>query len=567
MMMTREMFRKNGNTICDGTLLKEMAFGGVLWLERNKERVNQLNVFPVPDGDTGTNMLLTMRGAFSQISDVDEPHVGRMARRFADGALRNARGNSGVILSQIWAGAAQALADKELLTAPLVADACVSAVDMAYRAVEKPVEGTILTVSREIKEAVLSKAHRQNDLVLMLKTMVYAGRASLRRTPDHLPLLKKAGVVDSGGQGLVYILEGMLRALCGKDISAMTGADASAPHQTETWQEALIPEDEEGYGYDVQFLMHGSQMDVSKVRADIQAMGWSTLVVGDANLIKVHVHVHNPGEPLNYAIATGAEIDDIVVENMQRQYQQYVRAREGRQAATEEAFLPVEGVAVITVATGKGMHNLFTKQMGAAYVITGGQTMNPSTGDFLAAIDNLPNHEIILLPNNKNVLLSARQAAEQVQGKQVRVVPSATVPQGIAAMFEYQNARGAEPPADLGTTVEMMSEMLSLVVTGEITRATRDVEIDGLVVKAGQFIGLIDDVLKVAGDDLTQVALDLMRMADTRRHERVAVYYGDRVSEREARTLVGTLQETFPDLVFEVVNGGQPLYPYIFAIE
>ncbi|MCC6612198.1 MAG: DAK2 domain-containing protein [Anaerolineae bacterium] len=564
MAMTRAQFRENGNLICDGYLFKELAIGGVQWLDRNKEQVNQLNVFPVPDGDTGTNMLLTMRGAFDQIADIEEPHVGRLAKVFADGALRHARGNSGVILSQIWAGAARALEGHELLDAPSVADACVSAVDLAYRAVEKPVEGTILTVSRDIKDAVVQKTETQGDLVSVLKTMVFAGRSSLRRTPEMLPLLKKAGVVDSGGQGLVFILEGMLRALCGKDIMLVDSAMPVLGQQAESWQAALVPEDEEGYGYDVQFLMHGRDMDVARIREDINSMGWSTLVVGDSSLIKVHVHVHNPGEPLNYAITSGADIDDVVVENMHRQYQQYVQARAERE---QDAAITTDGIAVITVASGGGMKRLFTQELGAAYVITGGQTMNPSTGDFLSAIDRVANEEVILLPNNKNVLLSARQAAEQARHKRVRVVPSATLPQGIAAMFEYANASSMEPPASLDETTDMMTEMLSLVVTGEITRATRDVEIDGLEVRAGQFIGLIDDVLKVAGNDLTQVSRDLLRMADTHRYERVTLYYGEGVGESDARALVATLSDDFPDLEFEVIAGGQPLYPYIISLE
>ncbi len=577
MTITRAMFRESGNTVCDGYLLKRLAVGGVLWLERNKDRVNQLNVFPVPDGDTGTNMLLTMRGAWSQIANVEEQHVGKLARVFADGALRNARGNSGVILSQIWAGAAKALEGHETLTAPLLAQACIAAVEMAYRAVEKPVEGTILTVAREIKDAVLTRAEHEKDLVAMLKTMLYAGRTSLRRTPEKLPLLKKAGVVDSGGQGLVFIFEGMLRALCGKDVSApvtpivVNTPAAAVIQEGEAWEDALVPEDDEGYGYDVQFLMYGENMNIDKVREDIQAMGWSTLVVGDSNLIKVHVHVHNPGIPLNYAIESGADIDDIVVENMHRQYQQYVQARAEREGGSSPGSVmgaPVEGVAVITVASGKGIQRIFTEEMGAAYVITGGQTMNPSTGDFLSAIDALPNTEIILLPNNKNVVLSAKHAAEQAPGgKQIRVVASTTIPQGIAAMFEYQNSISGDPPASLDETVKSMMEMLSHMVTAEITRATRDVEIDDLKVKQGQFIGLINDVLAVAGDDITEVARELLHKADADRHERITIYYGDTSTERDARNLAEALAEEYDALDFEIVFGGQPLYPYMIAIE
>jgi uncharacterized protein len=581
MTITRAMFRESGNTVCDGYLLKRLAVGGVLWLERNKDRVNQLNVFPVPDGDTGTNMLLTMRGAWTAIANVEEQSVGALAKAFAKGALVNARGNSGVILSQIWAGAAKALEGHDKLTVPLLAQASIAAVDAAYNAVEKPVEGTILTVAREIKEAILLRAEHEKDLVAMLKTILYAGRASLRRTPDKLPLLKKAGVVDSGGQGLVFIFEGMLRALCGKDVSApvasvqiaMSTPLAAAPVKDgENWEDALAPDDEEGYGFDVQFLMHGENMDVDKIRADIQAMGWSTLVVGDPSLIKVHVHVHNPGVPLSYAIESGADIDDIVVENMHRQYQDYVQARAEREgesgAASNVMGAPVEGVAVITVASGKGIQRIFTEEMGAAYVITGGQTMNPSTGDFLAAIDALPNEEIILLPNNKNVVLSAKHAAEQApSGKRIRVVTSTTIPQGIAAMFEYHNAISSDPPASLEETANAMTDMLKQVVTGEITRATRDVEIDDLVVKQGQFIGLINDTLSVAGDDMIEVARALLHKADADRYERITLYYGDTATERDARKLADALAEEYDALDFEIVHGGQPLYPYMIAIE
>jgi uncharacterized protein len=574
MTMTRTMFRQSGNTYIDGILLKELAMGGVLWLERNKERVNQLNVFPVPDGDTGTNMMLTMRGAWEKIATIDEPHVGKLSKAFADGALRSARGNSGVILSQIWAGIAKALDGHEMLTAPLLMEASISAVDWAYRAVEKPVEGTILTVARAIKEAVVTRAKNETDLVAMLKIMVFAGRAALRKTPDMLPLLKKAGVVDSGGQGLVYIFEGMLRAICNKaltdDLSDPVLAIANPPAPSaagENWQEALVPDDEEGYGYDVQFLMHGSDMNVEKVRADIQAMGWSTLVVGDSDLIKVHVHVHNPGIPLGYAIESGADIDDIVVENMHRQYQQYVEARAGREGDSGLGA-PVEGTAVITVATGKGIQKLFAQELGAAYVITGGQTMNPSTGDFLSAIEKIPNGDIILLPNNKNVILAARQAAEQAGGeRRIRVVPSTTIPQGITAMFEYQNALSNDPQPSLDEIADSMIETLPLVVTGEITYATRDVEIDGIKVRSGQLIGLINDVLAVSGDDMEQLARDLLHKANADNHERITLYYGDDKTERDAQALADALAEEFDALEFEIVFGGQPLYPFMIAIE
>ena len=326
-MITRQAFRANDNGTVDGHLIKQLFGSGLAWLEINKDRVNQLNVFPVPDGDTGTNMWLTMRHAYNEIAHVEEPHIGRLSRAIADGTLRGARGNSGVILSQLFAGVAEALDGHETMDAELLALASKTAVDRAYRSVEKPVEGTILTVSREIMEAVVKNYQTTHDLIALLRRMVFAGRTSLRQTPELLPVLKKAGVVDSGGQGLVFIFEGMLRALCGRNVIAEAAAHAYSVPQM-VWQDAVAPEDEEGYGYDVQFLMRGERLSVENVKQALAEMGgWSTLVVGDPRLIKVHVHLHDPGQALSYAISSGASIDDIVVENMQEQYEHYVQER------------------------------------------------------------------------------------------------------------------------------------------------------------------------------------------------------------------------------------------------
>ncbi|MFN8377310.1 MAG: DAK2 domain-containing protein [Anaerolineae bacterium] len=565
MMITRQAFRANQNLAADGYLIKQLFGAGLMWLEQNKEAVNRLNVFPVPDGDTGTNMFLTMRHAYLEVAHMEETNVGKLARAMSNGALRGARGNSGVILSQLFAGTAAALDGHEHVTAPLLAEATRSAVEYAYKAVEKPVEGTILTVSRMMMESVQTNYSQDPDLIMLLKRMIVAGRVALRHTPDMLPVLKKAGVVDSGGAGLLYIFEGMLRALCGKPMEAVAVEEAPvAVQHEETWEDALVPEDELGYGYDVQFLMRGENMNIEHVRRDIQAMGWSTLVVGDNHLIKVHVHVHNPGEPLNYAIQSGASLDDIVVENMQRQYEDYVQARAGREG---EVAVEVTGPAVIAVAAGTGMKRVFLEQLGAASVISGGQTMNPSTGDFLNTIAMLPNDEIILLPNNKNVLLAARLAADSVAGRNVRVIPTISVPQGIAAMFEHQFITGSGAQFELDSVVEAMSTAATAVRTLEITNATRDVDIDDLSVKAGQYIGLIDDKMVVAGDDVETVTRDLLLKAGADKAERVTVYYGSDTTHRQAKALVETLIEQFSKAEFEIVEGGQPLYPYILSVE
>lgn len=546
---------------CDGLLLKELALGGLNWLDMNQERVNQLNVFPVPDGDTGTNMYLTMRKACEPLDGLQETHVGKVCKLIAAGALLGARGNSGVILSQWWRGMAEALENHAQFDAPIFAEACQNAVDRAYKAVVKPVEGTILTVTRQAMEAVVEKSRTEHDIYRLLDIKVNAAYDALQHTPDLLPVLKDAGVVDSGGQGWTYIIEGMLRQVRGETLRPVT-LDTGRGSPT-AWQTALTPADEEGYGYDVQFLMRGRAMNVEAVRQAIDEIGWSTLVVGDENLIKVHVHVHDPGVPISYAIRQGAELDDVVVENMQAQYQTYVDERAQRETGSAAVAL-VDGAAVITVAPSEALKTLFTRDLGAAYAIGGGQTMNPSTEDFLRAIKEVPNEEIILLPNNPNIILAARQAAGLAGEKQVRVVASRTLPQGIAAMIEYGNEREG---ANLDNLVGAMQSALAHVLTGEITTATRTVSLEGVSAREGQYIGLLDDKLTVAGDSIPEVAQSLLMSAAASTHELITLYYGQDVTPVEAQELAAALQIRFPGPEFQMVNGGQPLYPYIISVE
>lgn len=551
-----------GQQVCDGYMLKALTAAGLAWLEQNHEHVNQLNVFPVPDGDTGTNMLLTMRSAYEHIVSMDEGHIGIVGDAIARGALMGARGNSGVILSQLWQGFARAVRGHELLDATLLADAVTLAVDAGYDAVVQPVEGTILTVARAVKEAVLSTD--ETDLRVLLTVMVQAAKGALTTTPDLLPVLKKAGVVDSGGQGLVYVLEGMLRAVSGDDVISGNGHVLSN-YAAHTWQSALEPEDEEGYGYDVQFLMHGENLDVSAVRAAIEAMGWSTLVVGSETLIKVHVHVHDPGQPLSYAINTGAWIDDIVVENMQAQYETYVQERRANEGEDEtDAYIPDYAVAVVTVASGDGLHHVFKHDLHAAYVIAGGQTMNPSTEDFVRAIESVASDKIILLPNNTNIIMAARQAASLVSHKSVEVIPSKSLPQGISAMLAYTN----NPHLDsIEAVTAAMLDALEHAITGEITTATRDADFEGVTVKQGQYIGLLDGRLVASGTDLGSVMLSLLEQADAGEHELITLYYGAGVTEAQACEVVDALSEEFDEQEFDVVRGDQPLYPFIISVE
>ena len=553
----------NDPYLCDGHRFKWLVAAGLAWLEQHHQQVDALNVFPVPDGDTGKNMLWTMRSAYKDVAGIDEGHVGQVGDVVAHGALMGARGNSGVILSQIWQGFAKAIHDHEVIDAPLFVAACQSAVEAAYQAVTTPVEGTILTVCREATEALVKYVdeHQEKDLHKLLGVLVESAQVSVRHTPELLPVLKKAGVVDSGGQGLVYILQGMLRLVDGEAVMQPNGSGTI--EATQTWQQALEPEDDEGYGYDVQFLMHGQAMDVEKVRAEIDAMGWSTLVVGDDRLIKVHVHVHDPGQPISYAIGLGVSIDDVVVENMQDQYQHYVEKRQARETDPEHT-VEADVVAIISVASGAGLTGLFHSDLSAAHMIAGGQTMNPSTQDFLSAIDSLPNERIILLPNNKNVIMAAQQAASLARDKDVRVVTSRTLPQGISAMFGYANAVESD---NIDQIMNAMNEALDFVTSGEVTTATRDVEINGLQVRTGQYIGLLNGDLVVAGDDLADVMRDLLAQAIDDDSELVTCIYGDTVDEAAAQAVLDDLQPRFEDQEFELVAGNQPLYPFIISVE
>ncbi len=546
--------------ICDGNHLKWLISAGLAWLEHNRETVNRLNVFPVPDGDTGTNMTLTLRKAYQAVAEMTEPHAGIMAEHIARGALLGARGNSGVILSQLLSGFAVGIRGRDFFDTTQFAYALEKAVEAAYKAVIEPKEGTILTVARLAAQGGIEYAKTGDDLALMLERIIDEGKKALEQTPELLPVLKKAGVVDSGGQGLLYILEGMLRLLNEQPVFVADMPEYQS--DASDWENALEPEDEEGYGYDVQFLIHGEKLDVAKVRADIDAMGWSTLVVGDDQLIKVHVHVHDPGEPLSYAIRLGAFIDDVVVENMQQQYHEYVKARQEREAIEQPK--EVAGVAVITVVSGEGMRYLFKNDLDAAQVISGGQTMNPSAEDFLEAIQALSNTEIILLPNNRNIIMAAEQAANMAQGKTVRVVPTKTIPQGISAMLAYKNAG---ENASLEDVVQAMTAAIPLVTTAEVTFATRSVELDGITAREGQPIGLLEGKMVAAGQKLEDVVIEVLEKAQARQRDLVTLYYGSIVRAQDAEALAARLSEMFREQEFQIVFGGQPLYPYLISVE
>jgi DAK2 domain fusion protein YloV len=547
--------------LCEGRGLKRLMEAGLAWLEHNHQRVNALNVFPVPDGDTGTNMMLTMRSAYSEIVDNDTRHVGKIAQGIAHGALMGARGNSGVILSQIWRGFAREIEDLVAFNVQQFAVAMRRASDTAYKGVVKPVEGTILTVIRQAAEAAEIAAQSTDDLTEAFRMVVNRCHQAVQETPRLLQVLADAGVVDAGGEGLTVVLEGMLRYLRGEAIWMTEGVEAE-----DEFERALAPHTgEEEYNYDVQFIIKGHTLDVLLVREKIDAMGDSTLVVGDENTIKVHVHVDDPGLPISYGASQGTLLD-VVVENMHEQYQEFVRSRAAAAAApaTVPMIVPkqelVHGqVAVIAVAPGQGITQVF-ESLGVARVVAGGQTMNPSTEEILRAIEEVGTDRIIVLPNNKNIIMAAKNACE-LSSKQARVVPTRTVPQGVNALLML------DPDGELDDIVAGMETAAAEVATGEITTATRDVELDGVQVQVGQVLGLANGKVCCADPDICAVVRTTLTLMDIEDRELLTLYFGSDTSAQDAEEMASHIQGWHPHLEVEVVDGGQPHYFYIISAE
>lgn len=548
--------------VVDGQMLKRLFEAGAAALEQDAPTINALNVFPVPDGDTGTNMVLTMRSALEALAKCADHHAGKVLACVAQGALMGARGNSGVILSQLFRGLARSLDEKEQITARDLADALQVAVEMAYKAVMKPVEGTILTVAREAAAAAHRAAAETSDIVEVLSHVVAAAKEALERTPELLPVLKEAGVVDSGGRGLVAILEGMWRCLRGEQMEyALPGE----PEMMAVLDAPPEPLADGRYGYDIQFLIRGENLDVEAIREHISRLGDCALVIGDSRLVKVHVHCLNPGPALEYGASLGM-LDDIVIENMDLQYQEF-RERQGaapaptappaekKTARTEE----LTGVGTVAVVLGEGLKQVF-ESLGVSRVVTGGQTMNPSTQEILEAINAVQAEAVIVLPNNKNVIMAAEQA-RQLADKPVYVVPTQTIPQGIAALMAFNFTADAE------TNVKNMTRAIEHVVTGEVTTAVRSTKLNGVEVREGDIIGILDGELVAAGPDPLTVIRDMLSKVDLSKYELCTLFYGADVSAAEAQDLAKALRQAFPSLEFEVVEGGQPYYHYIFSLE
>lgn len=541
----------------DGQDLIRLCDAGLQWLRTNQELVNTLNVFPVPDGDTGTNMVLTMKSATSEVEGSGEKSVGKIVHAIAHGALMGARGNSGVIISQLWRGFARALEGEPVLDVDNAVGAFEEARDTAYKGVVRPVEGTILTVSKAI--ACGAKEARQDgatSVLEVLERIVEAADESVERTPDLLPVLKEAGVVDAGGKGLFFILEGMLRLAQRQPLDE---AEASLRPLNEIAISADSDLIEPGQDWEVVVdFKSQSDLDIDKLYRDLEALGTSIQLGQGDGMHRMHIHTRDQEQykPIDYCRSLGT-VTRVSIENLMVQ-------QAARLPAAEESFpfparIEAGQIAAVVVAPGPGIARVFAS-LGAAAIVQGGQTMNPSTQEILGAFENLPTDNVIILPNNKNILLAARQAAE-LTVKRVKVVPSLSIPQGVAAMFAL------DPDADFEAVAQAMNSAIEEPQSAELTRATRSAEIDGVRVRQGQVIGMLDGRLVAAGDDLESTLMDVLELAVSDEAELITMYYGADLTPGQSNQIADKVRETWPDLEVEVIEGGQPHYQILMAIE
>ena len=537
----------------NGQELREMLATATSWLEKSASDIDALNVFPVPDGDTGTNMLLTMRSSIEEAYQTPEASASAVAQAVARGALMGARGNSGVILSQIWRGLAQGLQEKKSFTGSDLADALQQASTMAYKGISNPVEGTILTVIREVSSASqVQVSNGNNDLISVMEAIVTAASESVANTPTLLPVLREAGVVDAGGQGLYTILEGSLRYLRGEaeqmQFRKPQMIPSNIPQPVRLSQ--MLAVDEVPFGYCTEFLLKGQELSPDRIRMSLKKKGESLIVVGDETTIRVHIHTEKPGNIIRYATSLGT-MHQVSIRNMDEQHQDFLEMQKERAPAVD--------IATIAVVTGDGLAEVFTS-LGATAIVPGGQTMNPSTKDLLQAVKAVASDKVIILPNNKNVVLTAEQV-QSLTDKRIEVVPTQTIPQGIAALltFDYE--------ADFETNAKLMREAKSTVKTIEITRAVRSAQLDGLTIKKKQAIGLLDGELLVAGNNTIDILRKMLAKLNLNRSEIITIYYGADTKLVEAEQVSASIREQYPQLQVEIVRGGQPYYNYIVSIE
>lgn len=554
------------NTI-DAKLLSRMFLAGAKNLESKKEWINDLNVFPVPDGDTGTNMTLTIMSAAKEVSSMDNPDMLSLCKAISSGSLRGARGNSGVILSQLFRGFTKTVREQDLLTVPVLADAFERAVETAYKAVMKPKEGTILTVAKggAVRARELAEEGCE-DLGYFFDEIIKYADEVLERTPDMLPVLKQAGVVDSGGQGLMQVLKGAYDAFLGKeiDLSISETSEAARGSSAKVSMEAQAEADIK-FGYCTEFIILLSKTFNIRHEMDfkdyLESIGDSIVVVADDGVVKVHVHTNDPGLAIQKALKYGA-LSNLKIDNMRLEHQEKLFKMEEAAAAEEKKEIPLEhkDTGFIAVSVGEGINEIF-KGLGVDYIIEGGQTMNPSTEDMLNAIEKVNADTVFILPNNKNIILAANQAQMMIKDKKIVVVPTKTVPQGITAVINYV------PDMDPEENAQTMNGEIANVKTGQVTYAVRDTVIDDKEIKQGDYMGIGDAGILSVGIEVAAVTLEMIREMMDETRELISIYYGDEVSEEEAESLKTRVEEAYPSCDVELQYGGQPIYYYIVSAE
>jgi DAK2 domain fusion protein YloV len=535
-----------------GQELREMFGAATGWLEKSSADIDALNVFPVPDGDTGTNMLLTMRSTIEEAYRAPDRSASAVARAMAHGALMGARGNSGVILSQILRGLAQKLAEKETLTAADLASALQESSAMAYRGLSNPVEGTMLTVIKDVAAAVEAEAASNGkDLIATMETAVNAASESVANTPNLLQVLREAGVVDAGGQGLQTILDGALRYLRG-EMEQMRFRKpqiiVTDMHATKLPQ--MIAADEIPYGYCTEFLLKGEKLETDKIRKKLEKKGESLIVVGDESAARIHIHTLEPGDVIAYATGLGT-LHQVSVRNMDEQHQDFLEMQKDKGLAMD--------TAIVAVVSGEGLSDVFTS-LGVTVIVPGGQTMNPSTKDLLQAVEQAASDKVIILPNNKNIVATANQV-QSLTEKKIEVVPTTTIPQGVAALLAFDYEANLEP------NIQIMTRAMAAVKTIEICRAVRSTKMADLKVKKKQPIGFLDGDLVAVGEDCLEVLNKMLPRLELDKVEVITIYYGADTKSAEAEQVASNIRSQYPQLQIEVVRGGQPHYNYIVSIE
>lgn len=547
----------------DAITLKKAFIAGAMRIESKKEYINELNVFPVPDGDTGTNMTLTIQAAVNEVKQLDNPTVADIAKAISSGSLRGARGNSGVILSQLFRGFSKELRDHDELNADVMAKALTRGAQTAYKAVMKPKEGTILTVAKAAATKATELAPNTEDIIYLSEEILKYMEEVLAQTPDMLPVLKEAGVVDSGGQGLLEICKGFHNSLIGKVIvddteMVSTGAKVVSKAHSE-------PIDIK-FGYCTEFIINVESkyddQEEDKLKSFLTDIGDSIVVVSDDDVVKVHVHTNNPGDALQKALSYGS-LSNIKIDNMREEHNEKLikdaekLAKEQEEAKKQE---PRKKSGFISVSSGEGMNEIF-KGLGVDYIIKGGQTMNPSTDDMLTAVDSVNADNVFILPNNSNIILTANQTKDLVEDKNIIVIPSKTLTQGIAAMINYIDDSSIEE------NVERMTEEMHYIKSGQVTYAIRDTVIDGKEIKQGDIMGLDEKKILAVAKDVSVATLDLIGQMVDEDSDLVSLYYGEDVKEEDAKELVELIEEKYPDLEVELNYGGQPIYYYFMSIE